>query len=219
MTGALVLRARRNGGEVVDLVGVPIMRETGEITLIRYYAYGSIVAESGLPNIEYDTSVSIVDRSNTWQIVGARVDRQYWHGGMIGDNIYFIKRSDSEAQVGDEIMLATSLGEDTPRYAFSILGNAPIGGIFQDSQFICVYEGEESVALSVINFNRVDVGVTLPLIKAIPINKNGNLYMRLLYPYDTYDIVQAPYLDLQVFGPQGEELSADDGGPYYLTEV
>lgn len=217
MTGALVLRARRNGGEVVDLVGVPIMRETGEITLIRYYAYGSIVAESGLPNIEYDTTVSIVDRSNTWQIVGARVDRQYWHGGSLSDVITVVHSGEGDAQIGDTVMLCaeTTTGE---RFAISMVGCSPIGGEYQEDGFVCVYDGVETVSDD-IRYNIVNIGITLPSVKAIPIKRDGKIYAMLLYPYNTSDIVRWPYFVARFKGPQGTDLDDDSPGPYYLSEI
>lgn len=217
MTGALVLRARRNGGEVVDLVGVPIMRETGEITLIRYYAYGSIVAESGLPNIGYDTSVSIVDRSNSWQIVGARVDRQYWHGGVLSNVMTIVHSGEGEVQIGDTVMLCAQTVTGV-NFAISMVGCSPIGGEYGEDGFVCVYDGVGTVSED-IRYNIVNIGITLPSVKAIPIKRNDTIYAMLLYPYDTADIVRWPYFEARFTGPQDTDLDEDSPGPYYLSEV
>lgn len=193
------------------------MRESGEISIIRYYAYASIVAESPVPSVDHDTTVSIVDRSNTWEIVGARIDRQYWHGGLLSDVITIVHSGEGEAQIGDTVMLCaeTTSGE---RFAISMVGCSPIGGVLEESGFVCVYAGEGSVSDN-IRYNTVNIGLTLPSVKAIPLIRDGRLYARLLYPYNTVDIANWPYFDVKLRRPQEEELDADDPGPYYLSEI
>lgn len=212
-TGALVLRMSRNGAPAVDVVGVPVFRGD-ELYQMDFYAYGSLVASTSSQGTQWEQGVfgiTIIDRSNSWQVVGVRIDRQYWHGGqlMLEDTLTFQTRDGRYPQIGEAGIVRSTMIDGLQRdIALSVEGASPLGGVLTDSEFEIT--GDGSIATG-ISFTAAPFTLGWAVVKAVPMLVDGRVVLRLLYP-GSWDVV------LYESGG-GFVTSLSQAGPYYLHEL
>lgn len=221
-TGALVLRVSRNGAPPVDATLVVTLRSASEIGSAGFYAYGTQVLQvgSGGDLQRGDFTVNVVDRSASWQVVGFRVDRQYWHGGFLEEAFVWRSASWGVPAAGEEcVALCTITVDDRPQnvnvslYDASILGAdwSEVGG----GQFAArVSSGTASISDGV-QFDRSRFSLGIPVIKAIPRFVDNQVSLAILYPYGINELLSIPILSAD--GTQ--VLSPATPGPYFMGEI
>lgn len=188
-TGAFVLRVSRNGAPAVDAVGVPVLRSGGELDRIDIYAYGVVIgtaSASGEGLLLGHYVVQLTDHSAEWQAVGVRLDREYWHGGEIGDTMIPLNSDGQYARVGNSAIMRTGGVFATENmYLLEIAQNKMLGGNVISDGKTEIYSGSEPIEKGDpgMMFNHASFSLDYDKIKAIPYVKGGIWCIKPLYPF------------------------------------
>lgn len=217
-TGALVLRVRRDGAEAVDAVGVASVRASDQTVIsVNFYCYGVHVAQMG-SNSGYQAGVfeiSWIDRGHSWEVVGLRIDKQYWHGGMLNDFLDFRNSTSGSPDEGEDCILRCylNLGESAIEVGVSVGGVGPLGGRFVGNSRALVYGGSDSIQNGAV-FLHAGFSLGWPLVKAVPMLIDGQVALQLLYPLDNWNG------QLNLMSEGGAYIqSLATPGPFYLLEI
>lgn len=206
-------------GQPCEAVGVVNLRSVGVIDSIQFYAFGRPIAEVVTGASETDITngvfqLRISDYASQWQVVGARIDRQFWHGGVVTDSTDSINSSGSAATSGEQAV-ATVMIPSGGRFMYSVGGVAPLGGVWNDGIYIC--DGGQALSdFDVIEVNTPSFTPQYMTVKAIfVIDSDLFVKLRVLYPTDLVRPVIVP-----IFTEFGQDLRYDDTqSPWVLGEL
>lgn len=218
-TGALVLRVRRDGAEAVDAVGVPVIRPSDQSLVgLEFYCYGEMVAQLGNGS-DYQAGVFEINWTNrgySWEIVGARVDKQFWHGGVFVETGYWVNSSGQGALDGQEALFrcSLSLSNDTSEVPVTLsVGDAvPLGGLSYGGA-VKVTDNAASVSNGA-SFSKATFSPNWKTVKAVPMLSGGQVYLKVLYPGDGWECL------FQLFDSNGAVItSLSTQGPFYMSDI
>lgn len=189
-TGALVFLVDDGRGHIIEAVSVPSVA-SGEMRSIDYYGDGILLLQQlSIDRAGLSYSVSLHDHSQGWRIVGARIDRQYWRGGLATPQVFALN---GEAAVVDSpAMLCLAIYNappGTPSIALPIYADKPITGIAATKSGGGLLP---TTVLSLGNLGKlgednsfVETGVPSVeafSVKSVIVGLNGYAYIRPLYP-------------------------------------
>lgn len=215
-TGALVLLMTRNG-QPCEAVGVVSLRSVGVINDIQFYAFGRPVAEVFTSGSVSDITrgvfdIRIVDRAAHWQITGARIDRQFWHGGSLAS--YRLVGVDGGAVVegADGLPVVSSYTQSGADFEISLDGVCPIGGGVTSEEYVELYSGNASLNdFEPIVFQSVVSHIARLAVKAVLMIEGGVVVLAVLYPRGPIiDYIRIP------LSTGTEDITPDDVGPWYV---
>lgn len=218
-TGAVVLRVSRNGAPPVDATLVVSMRSATEVGSAAFYAYGVQVLSVANPSdlISGRVGVTVSDRSADWQVVGVRIDRQYWHGGVVEDDFFWDFSPGETPGLGTPcvgVLGCTGNGGESFRAHLSLVNAAPLGGVMLANSRVQISSGAASINDGAV-FTQSTFGFGYPLIKAIPCLVGARVYVRVLYPRSFSD-----WLDITLYGPNASPVAyLTEAGPFFLAEI
>lgn len=191
-TGALVFLVDDGRGHIIDAVSVPSV-VSGELRSINYYVDGIIILQQlSIDSAGLSYSVSLIDHSQSWRIVGARIDRQYWHGGSFESSAYVRALDGTSAVVDSPAMMClpiNNVGPDVPPNALPLYAGQPITGVATTGSG---GGGVPAIVLSLDNQGELGRGNSfaqsgVPSVDAFPIKAiicevGGYAQLRPLYP-------------------------------------
>lgn len=214
-TGALVLLMTRNG-QPCEAVGVVSLRSVGVIDSIQFYAFGRPVAEVATGASSTDISngvfqIRITDHSAQWQVVGARIDKQYWHGVASAVNIGISSVVPGPPTEGAAYYLYVSLQGFATTGSVTCEGVPRVGGPLTSDR-VKIYDGDFSLDSYVpIEFSSFEPVIETLAIKAIFVVIEDNVKLRVLYP----GAITMPEYTLTDYG--GEPITPSSVGPWYAS--
>lgn len=219
-TGALVLRVSRNGAPPVDATLVVTLRSATEIGSAGFYAYGTQVLQvgSGGDLQRGDFTVSVVDRSASWQVVGFRVDRQYWYGGSVNEQLNWLGEDGSGPPNVGAACVCTSriVVNGAEEYVQVMLDGTVLGGVWLgDAEGGAIISSGSASVHDGVEFSQAAFSLGLRTIKAVPVSESGMVSIYFLYPFITGQHFTTPLMH------EGTEIvtSPTTPGPYYLGDI
>lgn len=214
-TGALVLLMTRDG-QPCEAVGVVELRSVGVIDSIQFYAFGRPVAEvvtgASVTDITNGVfQVRISDNAGRWQVVGARIDRQYWHGVASAVNIGISRVDPGPPTEGAPYYLFVSLQGFAVTGSVVCEGVPRVGGPLSSGR-VKIYDGDSALDSYVpIEFSSFEPVIETLAIKAVLVIIEGYVKLRVLYP----GAVTMPEYTLTDYG--GEPITPSSVGPWYAS--
>lgn len=184
-TGALVFLVDDGNGHIIDAVGVPSV-VSGEIRSIGYYGDGILILQQlSIDSAGLSYSVSLHDHSQSWRIVGARIDRQYWHGGTFSEML--VGYDGRAADMGSPAFLGGyHLHGVETKSVVSVYGDTPVAGVYGQAGLVgygLLLSNVGGLGMFGNHFSPTgDVPATDEQVKAIIIDKDGGANLKVLYP-------------------------------------
>lgn len=219
-TGALVLRVRRDGAEAVDAVGVASVRASDQTVIsVNFYCYGVKVAQmdgsSGYQAGVFE--ISWVDRGHSWEVVGFRIDKQYWHGGTLNEALGFENESGeypANAEAAIPVLYVSHDGVSS-KVSVSVNSAAQIGGAYK-----ALVDGLQLTAGSASIQDGITVSDSIfnpgwPIIKGLVIFLDNRAYLQFLYPSAGDSMVRVPLIN----GVNQAITSLQQSGPFYFSTI
>lgn len=183
-TGALVLLVDDGQGHVTEAVGVLVF-SNGQPYRLEFYAYALFAMEAPWTDGSV-FEVTYNDHSYDWQILAARVDRQYWHGGAYDEALNFRNAEMHDASEGESAYFNPYIADSeypVGSFAVTVDGTSPLTGIVSQSfsQIRLSFSGllgGDTVFAPVPLSPQPD----LYLVKAVLMHVSDKYCLRLLYP-------------------------------------
>lgn len=215
-TGALVLLVDDGQGHVTEAVGVPVMRD-GQPYRLQFWAYGLVAMEAAWTDGSA-FEVTYHDHRYDWQILAARVDRQFWHGGVYNETMGFLNANMDSAGEGETAYLSPVIASSvypSASYALTTDGVSPLTGIMRDGRVALSYNGQLSGQTVFMPVPLVPQP-NLNLIRAVLMrDADSHYYLQLLYPsYSDPEEMMFYLLD-----DNGEYAQSGALSPAYISEV
>lgn len=217
-TGALVLLVDDGQGHVTEAVGVLVF-SNGQPYQLQFWAYGLVAMEApwtGGSAFE----VTYNDHRYDWQILAARVDRQFWHGGAFDEALNFRNAEMHSASEGEAAYLNPTISNSeypVDSFAITVDGTSPLTGIVTQS-----FSQERLSFSGLLGGDTVFAPVPLSpqpdlhLVRAVLIHASDDTYcLRLLYPsYGDLEIS-----DFYLRGDDDGLAHTGDSSPVYVNAL